>query len=238
MPVRPTTPAADGPTGTHPLASVLRAALAGSWPVADGSVDILPAWRAGVTGIVALTGRAYLCTDRPLEPGELADLGCDGFGGATLPAVVSRVAGPGAWIDCLDALLMAPGRGGPGPLIARPDLAEHPRAVNAGRSRGQVRVLGYADAVRSDLVTLATGLAGLTEAGVEAAQPGSGSRLFADALTAVPIGEPLVAGVAPGNARSLRSALRAGFEVIGSVQIIVDRPHPAREPGHVGSGSR
>lgn len=215
-------------TAQHPLAPILRDAAQGAWPAPDGAWELLPAWRHGVSAIVALTGRAYVCSDRDLSAAELTALGCDGFGGATLPAVVQHVAGPDAWIDCLDVLLIGRGRGAGGRLVPRAELADEPRARNARRSRSTPEVLGYAEASRRDLVTVATGLAGLREIGVEAAEPGRGATLFADALDALPAGEPVVAGVAPGNARSLRSALRAGFAIIGSVQIIV---HPATGPG-------
>ena len=207
--------------GDHPLAPILRDAVAGAWPPADGAVVHLPAWRAGVSGIVALTGRAYLCTDRSLSLDALSRAGADGFGGATLPQAVLDIAGAGSLIDCLDVLLAGLGRGRPGRLVDRPDLRDSPRAAAARRSRSHVQVLGYADTSRRDLVTLSRGVAGLPELGVEAAEPGRGSTLFVDALDALPDGQLLLAGVAPGNARSLRSALRAGFVIIGSVQISV-----------------
>ena len=214
-------PPTQPPGGDHPLAPILRDAIAGGWPPADGAVVHLPAWRAGVSGIVALTGRAYLCTDRSLDLDALTRAGADGFGGATLPQAVLDIAGPGAVIDCLDVLLAGQGRGRVGRLVDRPDLRDSPRAAAARRSRSHVRVLGYADTHRSDLVTLSRGVAGLPELGVEAAEPGRGSTLFGDALDSLSEGQLLLAGVAPGNARSLRSALGAGVVIIGSVQIIV-----------------
>lgn len=203
---------------SHPLAAILRAAAARRFPDADGAVTVLPPWRAGVEGVVALTGHAYLCTARPWPAPELAALGVDGFGGATLPAAMLALAAGAPWIDCLDVLLVGPGGGGAGPLVERPDLARHPRARAARLAREEVRVLGYADPARRDLATLARGIAGLPEIGVEADQPGTASRLFADALAVAPSG-PVFAAIAPGNARSLRSALAAGFAIIGSVQL-------------------
>lgn len=147
--------------GDHPLAPILRDAVAGAWPPADGAVVHLPAWRAGVSGIVALTGRAYLCTDRSLSLDALSRAGADGFGGATLPQAVLDIAGAGSLIDCLDVLLAGLGRGRPGRLVDRPDLRDSPRAAAARRSRSHVQVLGYADTSRRDLVTLSRGVAGL-----------------------------------------------------------------------------
>ncbi|HRW00386.1 MAG TPA: N-acetyltransferase [Tetrasphaera sp.] len=211
------------PPPEHPLAAILRDAAAGRWPADDGGWSHLPGWYAGVGAIVALTGHAFVCSDRQLDRDRLDALGCNGFGGATLPQVVLAVAGRRGWVDCLDALLVGTGRGRePAPLVPRPDLSAHPRAVNARRSRHATEVLGYADPRRRDVATVARGLAGMTEIGVEAAAPGTGSRLFADVLDSRPVGEVVVAGVAPGNARSLRSALAAGFAIIGSVQIMTE----------------
>ena len=211
----------------HPLAGLIRGAAHGVWPAADCGWTLLPAWRPGVSAIVALTGHAYVCTDRRLVRADLDRLGCNGLGGATLPAVVTAVAGPDGWIDCLDVLLVAMGRGRESaPLIQRPDLADHHRVANARRSRDVLAVVGYLQPERRDLATISRGLGGLTEIGVEAATAGHGSRLFADVLDTLPMGEVVVAGVAPGNARSLRSALAAGFAVAGSVQILLDARVP------------
>jgi hypothetical protein len=65
-------------------------------------------------------------------------------------------------------------------------------------------------------VTVAAGLAGRTELSVEAAVPGTGRALIRAALGSVPVGEPVFAAVAPGNARSLRAFLAEGFVPLGS----------------------
>ena len=75
------------------------------------------------------------------------------------------------------------------------------------------------------LVTLAYGLAGRREFGIELHRPEDGGRgrgrsLIVDALSLVPDGEPVFAAASPGNARSLRCLLAAGFTPIGAEVLI------------------
>ena len=56
---------------------------------------------------------------------------------------------------------------------------------------------------------------------------GLGRRLILDAVGGVPAGDHLFAAVSPGNARSLRSFLAAGFVPIGS-ELIIDRSPRSR----------
>jgi L-amino acid N-acyltransferase YncA len=83
------------------------------------------------------------------------------------------------------------------------------------------RVQVWAD--RRGLVTLAHGLAGLTELSFEVPAglrgQGLGRELLTEACGLVPAGEPVLAAVAPGNAASLRAVLAAGFRPLGSVQL-------------------
>ena len=75
------------------------------------------------------------------------------------------------------------------------------------------------------LVTLGSGLVGRLELSVELLSAekygaGAGTRLISDGLAEVPAGELVWAQVAPGNAASLRSFLRAGFVPIGAETLI------------------
>jgi RimJ/RimL family protein N-acetyltransferase len=99
--------------------------------------------------------------------------------------------------------------------------------------------MGYPDPRRSALAIISRGIAGLTELSFEL-EPGwrargGGSRLAADALSAVPPGQLAVAAVAPGNAASVRALLSAGFVPLGSVQLFRRaggrRSPPKRSPG-------
>lgn len=206
----------------HPIGRIVADAAHGRFPVADGSVDIVPPWNPGVEGVVSFTGHAFVVTDRPSA--EVMARQPDGYGGAVDPRFVSWLAGPDGWCDCLDAVLVASGTG-TGGLAARPDLAEHPRAAHAGIIRSEVSVYGD----DRGLITLGRGLGGLPEIGVEVDESahgrGLGRTLITDALGLVEAGATVVAAAAPGNARALRAFLAAGFVPVGSVQLV--RPNAA-----------
>ena len=215
----------------HPLGVVLRVAAAGRFPPVDGAVEVVPPYRAGVRAMISFTGHALAVTEHSLA--ELIAAGADGFAGASSAAVTELLAGPDGRPDVLDALLVSFGRrstgDGPGEvtgtaarggLVRREDLDDHPRACYARTFRDDVRVFGD----DRGLVTLGCGLGGLTEISFEVPPErrgrGLGRSLLGDALDLVPLGELVLAAVAPGNAASLRSLLAAGFCPIGSVQLI------------------
>jgi hypothetical protein len=106
----------------------------------------------------------------------------------------------------------------------RIDAADHPRVAYAASLRRAVRVHGDA----RGLVTLAKGVAGRDEISIEtprgAYNTGAGRSLLQDVLAAWPAGMPLFAAVSPGNARSLRAFLAAGFRPIGS-EVLIDTGH-------------
>jgi hypothetical protein len=193
----------------------------GHFPPPDGRVDVVPA--AGRNeAVVALTAHALVATDLP--PDDVLAQGPDGYGGALAPDFLRWLAGPTGWIDSIDAVLVARGTGGPAALPARPDLADHPRVAFARQLRDDVGVHGD----DRGLVTLATGLAGRREISVEVPVDqrgrGAGRSLVRDALTLVPVGDPVFAAVAPGNAASFRAFLACGFTILGA-QVVIQ---PAR----------
>lgn len=194
---------------SHPLLTVLLEAAEGRFPPADGLVEVLPSLRNGQQAVLSLTAHAYLATDRP-PPWPMT-----AYGDETHPRLLEHLADGQATIGCLDVTLVARGTGatadGPSVPPQRHDLNDHPRVRHAHHVRHNVVV--YAD--QRGLITLAEGLAGRREVSIEAT-PGSGASLIRDALALMPAGEPLFAGVAPGNARSLRAFLRAGFTPLGS----------------------
>ena len=193
----------------HPLLTVLLDAADGRFPPADGVVEVLPVLRDGQQAVLSLTSHAYLAVDR-LPPWPVT-----AYGDETHPRLLQHLAGQHATIGCLDVTLVARGTGAddgrPPALPRRTDLDDHPRVRHARHVRRDVAV--HADP--RGLVTLADGLAGRRELSIEA-RPGTGATLLRDALALVPDGQPLFAGVAPGNARSLRALLRAGFTPLGS----------------------
>ncbi|MFD0741086.1 GNAT family N-acetyltransferase [Phytohabitans flavus] len=191
----------------------LLAAAEGRFPLVDGGCTVLPPLPGGLACSVAFTGHALVATAHPAQ--EVLTRGADGFGGSVAPDFLRWLAGPTGWIDAIDVTLVGRGTGGPG-LPARLDAESHPRVQHAKSLRRDVRVYGD----ERGLVTLAAGLAGRTELGIEAAPAGQGRgwgrSLLRDALGLVPEGEPVFAGVAPGNARSLRAFLAVGFVPLGS----------------------
>jgi hypothetical protein len=204
---------ADDARTVHPLLTCLLAAADGRFPPVDGGCTVLPPLPGGLACSVAFTGHAFVATAQP--PEAVLARGADGFGGSMAPDLLRWLAGPTGWIDVIDATLVARGTGAPG-LPARLDAEGHPRVRHAKGLRRDVRVYGD----ERGLVTLAVGLAGRTELGIEADPAGQGRgwgrSLLRDALGLVPAGEPVFAGVAPGNARSLRAFLAVGFVPIGS----------------------
>ncbi len=216
------------------LGDVLRLAARGVYPPADGGWDRAAIWLRGVEAVVALTGHAFLAVGQDLGMVELDALGVDGYGGAHHPRVAESIRGSG-WADSLDVLLVRP-PGLPLPtlagpdLVARDDLASHPRVAVARQVRSGIRVLGMPSRRARSLVTVANGLGGLTEIGLEADGERTGGELLAAALrwaaTELDDEDPLVAAVAPGNARSLRLFLRGGFLPVGSVQLFRPERHP------------
>lgn len=209
----------------HPLATMITDAAAGRFPAADGGWHRVPPWRAGLEGVVSFTAHSVLSVGPDVPDARLAELGADGLGGADHPRLITALAGPDGWIDCLDMVLAAHGTATAPEeeLVDRADLAGHSRAQFAARIRDRRRVLGYPDPERSALVVLSTGLAGLTELSFEL-EPGrrgggQAAALIGAALACVPTGDLVVAAAAPGNVASVRALLTAGFTPVGSVQL-------------------
>lgn len=209
----------------HPVARLIASYAAADVLPPDGSWQRVDPWRPHLEAVIAFTGRAVLAISGDVADDELVSLGVDGFGGAHDPRLIAALAGPGAWIDSLDALLVGRGTAAPGApsrLVARPDLRSHPRARLAVELRDDVEVLGRPDETDSTVVTLARGVGGLRELSLEvdpARRGGAGASLVRDALGVVPAGELVVAAVAPGNAASLRAVLSAGLVPVGSMQL-------------------
>ncbi|QKW23587.1 hypothetical protein HUT16_34850 [Kitasatospora sp. NA04385] len=216
------------PSTSHPLLAYLLAAAEGRFPPADGRVTVLPPLPGGLECSVAFTGHAVLAT--ALDARRVAAAGADGYGGSLAPGFLLHLAGPGGWIGVTDATLTARATGGPPRLATLHGLDDHPRVRFARDLRTDVTVHGD----ERGLVTLATGLAGRRELGIELHDTRDGGRghgrsLLRDALTLLPAGTPLFAAVAPGNARSLRAFLAGGFTPVGSEVLL--RPAQARSSG-------
>ncbi|PSK96638.1 hypothetical protein CLV30_12518 [Haloactinopolyspora alba] len=192
-------------------------AFEGRFPPADGAVTVLGPPGDGLECSVAFTGHAVVATALPPDEVVTADepgaAGPDGYGGSMAPDFLRRLAGPDGWVGVIDLTLVAPGRGEPS-LPRRTDADGHDRVRRARALRRNVDVYGD----DRGLLTLADGLAGRREISIET-EPGGDGRgrsLLTAALGHVPAGEPVFAAVSPGNARSLRAFLAAGFVPVGS----------------------
>lgn len=214
------------PPPLHPLAEIIRDAADGRFLPSDGGWSRVPTWRDGVEGIVCFSGHAVLALGSDISHERIAELGADGFGGATHPRLLCGLAGPDGTIGTQDALMAGygTGEGGEAALVPRPDLSSHPRAQYAASIRDTPRVFGYPDPARSAVAILSTGLAGLTELSFELEPDrrggGQATGLIRSAQATLPAGELVVAAATPGNAASLRALLAAGFTPLGSVQLL------------------
>lgn len=203
----------------HPLRVALEEAARGRMPPADGSV----VWSLPPVGspeaIVAFTGHAHLMTT--LEPETPGTGRADAFGGALHPEVQLALARGGSIgvNDATTAWVRPDLEIGPAASV-EPTSAfdDHPRVRHARSVRASVKVFGG----DHGLITLARGLVGRLEMGVEVWEPGNGRgrALIAAAQQRCGVGEALFASVSPGNARSLRAFLGAGFAVIASEVVI------------------
>jgi hypothetical protein len=204
------------------LRSLLLDAARGRFPDADGGWTRIQPWRPDLEGVVAFTGHAFLAIGADVDDALLADLGVDGYGGAHAPRVVQTLAGPTGWVGTLDVVLVS----GVGDtkrvrtvLVDRPDLADRPAVERARRVRDDVRTLGTTDPEDHSLVTVARGLGGLVELGIETDGHAHAASMIRAARALAPAGDPVVATVPPANARALRAFLRAGFKPVASVQL-------------------
>lgn len=211
----------DATAASHRLAVLVRDAAHGRFPPDDGAAEVVPPCPSGhAEWVVSFTAHAVIATSRPAD--EVHAWRPDGLGRAVAPEFLLALAGDGGRVGCQDALLVARGRGGGG-LPQRHDLADHPRVRLARELRTGVAVHGD----ERGFVTLGRGLASLPEMSVEvtgAHGQGHGRSLIEDGLGLVAAGEVVLAQVTPGNARSLRSFLAAGFSPVGSAVSVTPGP--------------
>jgi len=212
----------------HPLLRLFLDAADGRFPPVDGGVTVLGPLPGGLECSVAFTGHAVIATSLPAA--EVHRMNPDGFGASLAPDLLRGLAGPKGRIGVVDVTLAARGTGGADTtgatdaaprLSERADLEGHPRVVYARELRTRVRTFGD----ERGLVTLADGLGGRRELSTELHEPqngvhGLGRSLPLDALSLVPAGEPVFAAVSPGNSRSLRAFLAAGFTPVGSEVVV------------------
>jgi hypothetical protein len=204
------------------LAALLRDAASGRFPPDDGRTEVVPAPAPGAGACVAFTAHSVVALD--LDPDEVhARLAVhpDPLAAALAPDVLVWLAErSGLQPGIVDVVLAAPPRPttasgrawSPGSALA--PRSEHPRVVRALQRRSDVRM----HEVDGGVVTVGRGLAGRWEVALELDRHNTrrGRALIAASRDLVPSDEPLFAQVSPGNARSLRAFLAAGFRPIGS----------------------
>lgn len=216
-------PGAEAGQGSDdPLAALMADVAAGHFLPSDGGVTTVPPDRTtGAWAALSFTGHAVVVSGRTRD--EVLAAGVDGIEGVLAPDVLRRLVGPDGWIGVVDVVMTAPGRGVGSPLRETDEHDSATRVRYARATRSDVRVLADDDG----LVTIGHGLGGRWELGFgllhEGAPPGTGRRLVAHAIDELPVGSTLFASCAPGNARSLRALLAAGFTVVGAEVLLSPR---------------
>jgi hypothetical protein len=190
------------------------------FPASDGLVDVVAAPRPCLAAVVAFTAHSFVATDLP-ENEVRAHLPREDLLGAPMsPTFLAWLAHKlGATPGVLDVVLVHLGTTNPSvELVPHLDARDHARVVRALAQRRDVRV--YAEPEGRGLVILGRGLANRWELSIELAPAAQNHGLGRAMITAgralLPADEAVFAEVSPGNARSLRAFLSAGFQPIGS----------------------
>ncbi|MFJ4786869.1 GNAT family N-acetyltransferase [Streptomyces sp. NPDC088794] len=208
------------------LRDILDSAARGVFPPADGGTTVVSQASDRDAGVLAFTAHAVVFTDE--DPrwvrDTLAAVACDALAAPMNPrfltALLERT---GRTAETIDAMLVGsplPGEP-PLPLMEITD-GDHPRIVYARGRRDDVR----AWTAEGGVLVMGRGIAGRLEVSVEVdasvRHRGLGRRLVTAARHLV--AEPLWAQVAPGNARSMRAFLAAGYLPVGAEALLL----PAR----------
>jgi hypothetical protein len=205
----------------HPLASVLARAARGVFPVADGTLEVVPAPIPLRAAVVAFTAHSLVATDLPAERVRAHLPAEDLLGAPMSPAFLAWLAQElDATPGVLDVVLVHVGASMPSVELT-PQLDAHAHLARVARALGQRRqVQVYAEPQQRGLVILGRGLADRWELSIELAPDaqnhGLGRAMISAGRALVAPDEPVFAQVSPGNARSLRAFLAAGFRPIGS----------------------
>ncbi|QBJ92429.1 GNAT family N-acetyltransferase [Streptomyces seoulensis] len=203
------------------------------FPPPDGTVTVLPQPCRRDAGVLAFTGHTLVLTDE--DPAwvraTLAAVDCDPLAAPMHPrfltALMDRTGRTAETVDSLWAGAPLPGP----PALPLREIADagHPRVVRARGRRDSVRVW----AVDGGLLAVGRGVAGRWEVALEVTGGGAGlGRGLAVAARQL-AGGPVWAQVSPGNARSARAFLAAGYRPVGAELLL-----SARDGSTGCSGSR
>lgn len=205
------------------LRDILDAVAQGVLPPPDGRTTVVPQMSERDAGVLAFTAHAVVFVDEDPQwvHDTLAAVPCDALAAPMNPwflmALLERT---GRRAETIDAMLVgSPLPGGPPLPLEEITDGGHPRIVYARGRRDDVR----AWTTDGGVLVLGRGVAGRLEVSVEIDEGvrhrGLGRALVAAArhLTT----EPLWAQVAPGNARSMRAFLAAGYRPVGSEAVLL-----------------
>ncbi|MBK3569453.1 MULTISPECIES: GNAT family N-acetyltransferase [unclassified Streptomyces] len=208
------------------LRDILDAAARGVFPPPDGRTTVVPQASERDAGVLAFTAHAVVFIDEDPQwvYDTLAAVPCDALAAPMNPRFLTALLDrTGRTAENVDAMLVA------SPLPGEPPLpleeitdGDHPRIVYARGRRDDVR----AWTTDGGVVVTGRGIAGRLEVSVEieegVRQRGLGRALVAAARHLAT--EPLWAQVAPGNARSMRAFLAAGYRPVGSEALLLSAP--------------
>jgi hypothetical protein len=202
------------------LANLMRSIADGGWQATDGVLTVVTPPDDRSAGVLAFAGHNVVSAD---VAGEWVRnwLPDDDLSAPLGPLFLTTLAAAaGRTPDSLDMVLVAPatGRSNGMELTELTEFLEplHPRLARALTQRIGVR----AWRCPGGLLTLGRGVAGRWEVSIEVEEAlrgfGLGRGLFTAARGLLPVGEQVWAQVAPGNAASIRAALAAGYQPVGS----------------------
>ncbi|MFD8673902.1 GNAT family N-acetyltransferase [Streptomyces seoulensis] len=215
------------------LPELLDAVAHDRFPPPDGTVTVLPQPCRRDAGVLAFTGHTLVLTDE--DPAwvraTLAAVDCDPLAAPMHPRFLTALMDrTGRTAETVDALWVGAPLPGP-PVLPLREIADagHPRVVRARGRRDSVRVW----AVDGGLLAVGRGVAGRWEVALEVTGGGAGlGRGLAVAARQL-AGGPVWAQVSPGNARSARAFLAAGYRPVGAELLL-----SARDGSTGCSGSR
>ncbi|MES5817169.1 GNAT family N-acetyltransferase [Streptomyces sp. RG80] len=212
------------------LRDILDAAARGVFPPADGGTTVVPQHSPRDAGVLAFTAHSVVFTDE--DPAwvyeTLRGLECDPLAATMNPLFLAALMRrSGRRTETIDAMLVAdPLPGGPPASLREIEDADHPRITYARGRRDDVR----AWTTEGGVLVTGRGIGGRLEVSVEVDEgvrhEGLGRSLVAAARRLVD--EPLWAQIAPGNARSTRAFLAAGYRPVGAEALLLSaRPRSA-----------
>ncbi|MFK4108981.1 GNAT family N-acetyltransferase [Streptomyces sp. NPDC002176] len=205
------------------LPELLDAVARDRFPPADGTLTVLPQPCHRDAGVLAFTAHTVVLTDE--DPAwvraTLAAVDCDPLAAPMHPRFLTALMDrTGRTAETVDALWVAAPLPGPPDLPLR-EIADtgHPRVVRARRRRDAVRVW-TAD---GGVLVIGRGVGDRVEVALEVDGGGAGLGRRLAFVARQLTDEPVWAQVSPGNARSARAFLAAGYRPVGAELLLSAR---------------